>query len=209
MRKLKKVVWANFIAVLCLVGCGHEHAYVEATCTEPRKCTVCGETEGEALGHVYEEATCEKARTCSRCGAEEGNKLGHSVEIGTCARCGTFVNQELYNEIKSELKSADAEISLCLTMFSTDMTSRDEIYKSFVAGQEYVNSAAEDLRDAREKCVSRNGLEEVKDVIESALEKKPKEVSSADKESLNVYLDEFTQFMLEIANAQIKILLIE
>lgn len=32
-----------------LTGCGHEHTWADATCTEPKTCSVCGETEGEVL----------------------------------------------------------------------------------------------------------------------------------------------------------------
>lgn len=32
----------------------HTHSYVDATCTEPKTCTVCGETAGSALGHTWE-----------------------------------------------------------------------------------------------------------------------------------------------------------
>lgn len=65
--------------VLSLSACGCKHEWVEATCTEPKTCSKCGETEGEALGHswgdweIEMEATVTesgtKVRTCSRCGA--------------------------------------------------------------------------------------------------------------------------------------------
>ena len=42
---------------LTLCACGHQHTWVEATCTEPKTCSECGETEGEALGHQFSEAT--------------------------------------------------------------------------------------------------------------------------------------------------------
>ena len=51
-----------------LTGCGHEHKWTEATCTEPKTCTECGKTEGEPLGHKWKEATCTEAKTCSVCG---------------------------------------------------------------------------------------------------------------------------------------------
>ena len=41
---------------------GIEHFWIDATCTEPRTCSSCGLTEGEALGHVLEDGI------CSRCG---------------------------------------------------------------------------------------------------------------------------------------------
>ena len=46
-----------FSALIVLTGCGHEHEWTKATCTEPKTCTKCGETEGEALGHRWKEAT--------------------------------------------------------------------------------------------------------------------------------------------------------
>ncbi|MCM1047208.1 MAG: hypothetical protein NC433_02135 [Clostridiales bacterium] len=50
--------------------CGHEWA--EATCTEPKTCSKCGETEGQALGHTWMEATFAAPKTCSVCGETEG-----------------------------------------------------------------------------------------------------------------------------------------
>ena len=31
----------------------HVHKWVEATCTEPKTCSICGETEGFSLGHKW------------------------------------------------------------------------------------------------------------------------------------------------------------
>ena len=33
----------------------HEHDWIKATCTEPKTCSICGATEGEAKGHKVEE----------------------------------------------------------------------------------------------------------------------------------------------------------
>ena len=43
----------NYIFQLELVKVPHEHTWVDATCTAPKTCSGCGETEGEALGHTY------------------------------------------------------------------------------------------------------------------------------------------------------------
>lgn len=55
-----------------------EHEWLDATCTTPKTCNLCGKTEGEALRHIDEiiegkEATCEETGLtdgirCSRCG---------------------------------------------------------------------------------------------------------------------------------------------
>ena len=43
------------------------HKWKDATCTSPKKCSVCGKTEGSALGHDYSSTTYD----CSRCGAKQ------------------------------------------------------------------------------------------------------------------------------------------
>lgn len=70
--------------LLMVSGCGHEHTWADATCTEPKTCTECGETEGEPLGHTWSEATCEEPKTCSVCGETEGEPLGHTWDMATC-----------------------------------------------------------------------------------------------------------------------------
>ena len=59
----------------------HTHSWQEATCTEPRKCTICGATEGEALGH--QEVVVEGFdATCTRDGLTDGIR---------CGRCGLIL----------------------------------------------------------------------------------------------------------------------
>lgn len=53
--------------LLSMSACGHQHTWADATCTAPKTCTECGETEGEALGHSWEDATCAAPKTCSVC----------------------------------------------------------------------------------------------------------------------------------------------
>lgn len=100
------------IALTCcitplLMGCSHEHAWVAATCTEPKTCEECGETEGDPLGHSWEEATCKTPKTCSVCGATEGKALGHDwIEAThekpkTCARCGKTRGDVLLYDVPS------------------------------------------------------------------------------------------------------------
>lgn len=77
MRKKLIGVIAVGVCMLSLIGCGHEHTWDEATCTTPKTCSECGETEGETLGHTWEEATCTTAKTCSVCNEIEGAPLEH------------------------------------------------------------------------------------------------------------------------------------
>ena len=81
----------------------HEHTWADATCTAPKTCETCGETEGEALGHDYDniphDATCTAAgyveHICAICDHTytdgEVEALGHADENGDykCDRCST------------------------------------------------------------------------------------------------------------------------
>ena len=60
------------------------HIWKEATCTEPKTCTMCGQTEGEALGHV-EVIDSAVAATCETAGKTEGKH---------CSRCGKVLKAQ-------------------------------------------------------------------------------------------------------------------
>ena len=109
----RHIAWgiATVWMLTALAGCGCQHQWEEATCTTPKTCTQCGETEGEALGHTWTDATCTESSTCTRCGETTGTALGHDVaqwaeetpstcsepgtETGFCTRCQQEVTQEL------------------------------------------------------------------------------------------------------------------
>lgn len=86
----------------------HEHTWVDATCTEPKTCSECGETEGELLGHDWQEATCTEPKTCTVCGETEGEALGHQWKEATvsapktCERCGETEGEPLDADVYDE-----------------------------------------------------------------------------------------------------------
>lgn len=63
------------VSLFSLSACGHQHTWQEATCTTPKTCTECGETEGEPLGHSAAEATYWEPSVCSVCGEQLADKL--------------------------------------------------------------------------------------------------------------------------------------
>ena len=97
-----------------LGGCAHEHRWKEADCTTPRTCSVCGETEGEALGHNWREADCEHPSTCSRCGETKGEPLGHEWGeeddrgVKICLRCGKDECEALGHEVENWKMTLDS-----------------------------------------------------------------------------------------------------
>lgn len=101
---MKKRIQLGLMALgvaFMLSGCCMSHDWKEATCTEPKTCSKCGETEGEALGHTWVEATCSLPKTCSVCGETEGEVLEHTLaeatyeQPATCRVCGTQVGEPL------------------------------------------------------------------------------------------------------------------
>lgn len=90
MKKIFSVLISLFILfTLCACGCRiHGHSWADATCETPKTCTVCGETEGEALGHSWVDANYQSPKTCSLCGAAEGEALtadfeAHGLRVNT------------------------------------------------------------------------------------------------------------------------------
>lgn len=96
---MKKKLCALLLALaILLAGCGgmaettqtlsacqkQGHIWQDATCTDAKICTVCGETEGEALGHAWKAATCVEPKTCTRCSLTEGTVGGHVWQDATC-----------------------------------------------------------------------------------------------------------------------------
>lgn len=96
------VIAVIFAAVLFLnpFGC-KEHDWSDATCSSPRKCRECGETEGDPLEHVWNEATCTTGNVCIYCGEEISAALGHQwvdatyTAPQTCTVCGTTTGVKL------------------------------------------------------------------------------------------------------------------
>ena len=56
-----------------------EHNWTAANCTTAKACSICGKTEGSALGHDWADATCTAPKTCKRtgCTATDGSPLNH------------------------------------------------------------------------------------------------------------------------------------
>lgn len=81
MKKSYQVIVSIFCAALLLMSlsaCSCRHEWTDATCTEPKVCSKCGETEGDALGHSWGSWKVGKKATATESGTKEQ----------TCSRCG-------------------------------------------------------------------------------------------------------------------------
>ncbi|MGN0279832.1 MAG: hypothetical protein ACI4C4_10820 [Lachnospiraceae bacterium] len=110
---------ATFALCFVLIGCGHEHTWVDATCTEPKTCSECGETEGEPLGHTWVEATCAEPKHCSICGETEGEALAHTWVEATCSEakhcsvCGETEGEPLEHTLSEANYQQAATCEVC------------------------------------------------------------------------------------------------
>lgn len=109
----------TFIICFMLTGCCMNHEWKEATCTEPKTCAKCGETEGEALGHTWMDATCTEAKHCSICGETEGEPLAHTWVDATCAEakhcsiCGATEGEPLEHTLTEANYQQPAICEVC------------------------------------------------------------------------------------------------
>ena len=93
MKNMRFLVAALLLCAL-LAACGHQHAWLEASCQTPRTCAECGIIEGAAKDHAWLEASCQAPKTCAECGITEGTAKDHAwLEAScqapvTCAKCG-------------------------------------------------------------------------------------------------------------------------
>lgn len=86
VMKLRPLYAAAILSLfLGLTGCGCQHQWEEANCTQPKTCVKCGQTEGEPLTHQVSEWTEQTPSTCTEAG----------METGVCTMCGQTVEQEL------------------------------------------------------------------------------------------------------------------
>ena len=105
MKKRMIILVLALVCMMVLTGCFCRHEqWKDATCTDPRTCAECGETEGEALGHVWLAATCDAPKTCETCGETEGEAKGHVMVEATCTEAKhcqqcTFVEGEALGHV--------------------------------------------------------------------------------------------------------------
>ena len=76
--------WNMHCFFVVIEPCEGAHTWVDATCTEPKHCSVCGTIEGEALGHDWEVTTPEVPAVCETPG---------TTAIESCQREGCTATQ--------------------------------------------------------------------------------------------------------------------
>ena len=162
------------LLLVSLTGCFHKHTFADATCTAPKICTVCGETEGEPLGH-----------TC---------------EIGTCKQCGEFQHEERWDSINRYIEKSDNSINVFLSKISN----AHDVYTSIINSYDLIEDAENKLRSARMLCANYSELRDLKSALDDALESAPKDPPINSYSSLASFLTQLESFVTYVAYAQIE-----
>lgn len=102
MKKRLTIVTILVIFILTLCGCC-EHDWEDATCTEAMTCTLCGETEGEALGHDEGD--------WSDWGIDEDNLVYERTKW--CKRCEKISSRESGEAVTSFIENKTLQIAPC------------------------------------------------------------------------------------------------
>ena len=112
-RNILSVLFLSVMLATLLTGCACNHEWRNATCTEPKTCAKCGETEGAPLGHAWTEATSTTPATCLVCYEMQALPLPASgqVFIGADKNCDSYLtiscssSKSCYIKLKDESKN--------------------------------------------------------------------------------------------------------
>ncbi len=119
MKKNVLICLLVMALLLLLSGCGCDHEWYAATCKAPKTCSLCGQTEGEALPHTWLDATCTTAKICTVCDTVDGEALGHSwqdptcTDPKTCTRCDLTEGEAAGHQWEEATTEAPQTCSAC------------------------------------------------------------------------------------------------
>lgn len=168
--KKKLLFIVSCLMMFAITGCGHQHTFSDATCTDPAKCTECGEVQGEALGHT--------------------------TEVGMCERCNQYQGIEIVESVLDYVSKGNASAHAAIQLISYGTASTYEgLYKEECQGVDKFKEACENYNAAIDLCKDYSGLATLKRRLEAAVNEvidKPKSTSTTDmdnfSESYSLYL---------------------
>jgi hypothetical protein len=191
MKKQCMLCLSTLILVTTLTASAHEHIWKEATCTEPMTCTVCGETEGEALGHTWEEATCTEPKICSVCGETEGNPLGHTREVGRCSICGKLINPELCQNVYETMEKISGADNEALEATNVEFSSLPVAYSASIKAQAGLDKVYDYCGELISLCGDYSELQSLKTAAESMQKNAPSPITGQDQKAVESWYGEY------------------
>lgn len=120
MKKKTVCLVLAMILMALMAGCSCQHEWQDATCTAPKTCSKCGETEGEVLAHVQGEWEIATDATYSNPGVKKacctlcGQVLAEESFIKERIENGLFVfsKQELMDMLEEALAEYSSDFSV-------------------------------------------------------------------------------------------------
>ena len=107
------------------------HSFSDATCTAPKTCSKCGETEGSTIDHTYSQATCLTPQTCTVCGATHGSTSDHTwygatcLQEGICTVCGIIGEKGKHNYVATDPASSSGNFACSVCGIARRQVSTD------------------------------------------------------------------------------------
>ena len=142
----KRKIFILLTTALILTSCGEKdpckegHSWIDATCTEPKQCTVCQQTEGDVLGHTYGEAIVTRETSCSLPG----------IKTLACTMCDITKEEEIPTKAHTP---GEWEITLQPTATTKGKKAQKcTVCNGIVAEEEFEKSAAEIKTDYISNC---------------------------------------------------------
>ena len=89
------------------------HSWTAATCTAPKTCTLCGETEGSALGHSY------VSGACSVCGAKDPDYVAVVIPTLTMKNPTLAFEDEILYNVYYNVDDLTSVVEMGLVTFAT------------------------------------------------------------------------------------------
>ena len=139
-----------------LTACGHEHTWVEATCTQPKHCSECEEIEDNILEHSWVEVTCAEAKHCSKCGITEGEALPHTLteanfqQPATCEVCGETDGEKLQADFEKYGWEYVSEVDKEYTFINQCLEAPEELTTGKIVFSDYEIFASKEGYEAKE-----------------------------------------------------------
>lgn len=161
MKRKLTILLLIAVLMLALTGCCFHKEWSDPTCTAPKTCIKCGETEGEPLGHIWQPRTTEVPETCSRCAATQGERIITDPRFTTAATIDFYGTWKGTSNISGNIISEGLDASMPVEITMT--LGNDSSMNIYIIGHDtkaFEKSAREFLRAKLEAEIDGLGLEQ-------------------------------------------------
>lgn len=157
--------------------------------------------DASAHSHEWLEATCENPKTCSLCNETEGAPLGHTVEMGVCDRCGEFANFAVLKQVLDDMTVATKNDPNALNDAIDRDLSDNDLYLAAQKDVETLNKAKNDFQKVINDCGDFEYLSEIKNAAQHVVDVTPTSISGGDIPTLIDFLKKEKAFLQAVSES--------